>query len=124
MARKEEATKLITVESYGSIKELGGIAGPIINPTLQPVSIVEKMVAAKRRVYEVNPANLSEKVLLTLHNVHRDNFKTAVTPAVTSVAKPEAKQVKTVVADKTEEKSTGNIKDSLKGNNNSDFTKK
>lgn len=72
--------KLVTVMSAGSIRELGGIGGPIMNPCRISIDKVKRMVLAGRKVYEHNPANTDEKVLLTEDNVLANNFSSNSTP--------------------------------------------
>ena len=80
-----ELKKYVTVESTGSIPELGGISGPILNPCYLPLTVVMRLITARKKVYEVNPNNTAEKVLLTTSNVRKTHFepkKPVVKPAV------------------------------------------
>ena len=74
MKKQNEQTKLVIIKYNGNIPELGGIAGPILNPTNIPMSILIKLIMAKRNVYEVNPNNYNETVLLSAKNIRLDNF--------------------------------------------------
>ena len=74
MPKSEIAQKLIIVESIGSIGELGGISGPILNPCYVPLDTINLMLNHQRKVYEVNPKNYSEKVRLSLKNLRKQNF--------------------------------------------------
>ena len=70
----KEKTKLVTIASKGSISELGGISGPVINPCRLSVETIVKLINGHKKVYEVNPANKSERLLLNLKNVKMQNF--------------------------------------------------
>lgn len=59
----------------GPLYELGGISGPIMTPEYLPLEKVCDLVRNRKKVYEVNPANKSERVLLTVQNVRLENFK-------------------------------------------------
>ena len=87
--------KLVVIKSIGTIAELGGISGPIINPCRVDINTIVRMITAHRAVYEVNPKNKEEMVKLTLQNVMEANF-------------PESKsskaEVKAVVIEKKEDK--------------------
>ena len=96
-----ENTKLVTINSKGSLPELGGISGPVINPCKLPIETIVKLLNGHKKVYEVNPANKSERVALTLQNVRSVNFVTRKPAAKANVA-PAAK----TVAPKTEVKPT------------------
>lgn len=73
--QKVLATKKVVIMSAGIIPELGRISGPILTPQDLPIGIVQKLVNSRRRVYECNPKNTDERVLLTSSNVNADNFK-------------------------------------------------
>ena len=90
MAKKLEEQKLIVIESSGSITELGGISGPVINPCLVPISTILSMLNHHRRVYEVNPKNHNEKVRLTLKNLRTQNFKVEEVAPVIKAEPPKA----------------------------------
>ena len=68
-------TKLVTIASAGSIPELGGISGPVINPCSLPIETIVKLLNGHKKVYEVNPAKKSERVLLTLQNILSSKYK-------------------------------------------------
>lgn len=111
-----ETTKLVVIDSMGSIEELGGISGPIINPTRLPVSIITKLITSRKKVFEVNPANLSERIRLTMQNVRTVNFK-QVSPKVKANVAPSVKTDKKVsepVSPKKEEKKTEAVNDFTK----------
>lgn len=78
MARKTEIKKLITIETAGPLSELGGISGPIINPCYVELTKIVRLVNGHKKVYEVNPNNHDDKILLTLRNVREENFKKEV----------------------------------------------
>ena len=73
-----EQTKLVTIASKGSLVELGGITGPVINPCRLPVAKIVELLNGHKKVFEVNPNNKSEKIQLTLKNVKAKNFKDPV----------------------------------------------
>lgn len=85
------ATKkiLVTVSGSGAIPELGYICAPIVNPCRLDIDKVSKMVTAGRKVYAVNPNDLSERVLLTPSTVYEDVFAKKETPAPKAVKKVE-----------------------------------
>lgn len=112
---KNKKTKLVTIESYGSISELGGINGPIVHPCRLDLDVIIRMVNTNKKVFEVNPANTNEKVRLSLSNVRSENFKPVVVkPTVKAATAPKATETSKVAENKatTETKAT------------SDFTKK
>lgn len=74
MPKKVVEQKLITVNSAGTITELGGISGPVLNPCWVPIPTINVMLNHHRKVYEVNPKNYSEKVALSLKNLTKKNF--------------------------------------------------
>lgn len=127
MSAIKEKQKLIVIEWDGTIGELGGISGPVLNPTLQPMSVIIKMVYNRKNVYEVNPNDYSDRVLLNLRNVREDNFPAAKeeVKAHINIAVPDKKPVV------EEKKESTNIKDAFKESkkesvesDKSDFTKK
>lgn len=81
--KKQENVKLVTIENSGTINELGGISGPIINPCPIDISTIVHLIHGHKKVYEVNPSNPNQKVLLTLKNVNTVNF-----PQGNKVTKP------------------------------------
>lgn len=76
MPKKVVEQKLITVNSAGTITELGGISGPVLNPCWVPIPTINVMLNHHRRVYEVNPKNYNEKIPLSLKNLTKKNFDT------------------------------------------------
>ena len=69
--------KLVIVKDGGILPELGGICGPIPNPTRIPVKKIIDMIVHNRTVFECDPAdprNEEKRVKLTLVNVKQDNF--------------------------------------------------
>lgn len=68
--------KLVTIESNGPIKAMGGISGPIKTPTSVSITTIVSLINDNIVVYEVNPRNYSEKVRLTRLNINSINFKT------------------------------------------------
>lgn len=113
---RNKTQKYVTIESKGIISELGGISGPILHPTFIDLDIIVRMVNTRKKVYEVNPSNTSEKVLLTLSNVKANNFpqKKVVSATKATTAKTETK-TETKAATTTDSKTTTAT---------SDFTKK
>lgn len=107
MVYKSTDKKLITVNSSGVISELGGINGPILNPFYATIETINTMVTRHRNVYEVNPKNYKERVLLTISNYRKQNF--TVSAPVTTVKSTESKisnipvdnKKETVTTDKT-----------------------
>lgn len=118
---KAEKEKLIVVESYGSITELGGISGPILNPCRVPISTIVRMVNNHRKVYEVNPSNYSERIRLTLKNVKTDNFPTP-NVAVKANVSPVSVEGKKTESDAKGNETKTDTKEVKK--EKSDFTKK
>ena len=118
-------TKLVTIASKGSITELGGISGPIINPCRLDISTIVSLINGHKRVYEVNPANKSERILLTLKNAKAKNFPDVVNPVVTpNLAPADKKAAQTTgatTATKETSKTTGKTGDKTPKN---DFSKK
>lgn len=68
--------KLVIVKDSGPIPELSFICGPILNPTRIDIGVIAKMVGAGRTVYECNPFNTKDQVLLDITNVKSNNFTT------------------------------------------------
>ena len=116
------STKLVTIASKGTISELGGISGPIINPCKLDVVTIVSLINGHKRVYEVNPANKSERVLLTLKNVKTKNFPDVVNPVVTpNLAPADKKTVNTATVTKDTQKTSSKPNEK---NVKNDFTKK
>jgi len=67
--------KYIVVNSFGELPMLGGISGPITTPFEADIKAIIAMVNGGKKVYEVNKANPSQRVLLTRENILKDNFK-------------------------------------------------
>ena len=67
-------TKFVTIESYGPLRVLGGIMGPITSPCYLDISVIISLINSGKIVYEVNPKNTKEKVRLTIDNVLKYNF--------------------------------------------------
>ena len=99
--------QLYTVDSSGVIPFAGGINGPLSTPTVLPIDAVITMVRKGYVVYQHNPVNLSEKVLVTKDNVGKVGFKTNKAQGVTTRAlnrsiqemEKESKEKKEVIAD-------------------------
>jgi hypothetical protein len=66
--------KLCKVMTNGPIPELGYITGPVAYPCRIDLRKVVNMVQHGHKVYEVNPKNHNEQVLLTIQNVNKNNF--------------------------------------------------
>lgn len=91
-----EKKKLCLVKTNGRLPELGNIAGPILSPCKINLRTVINMVQNGKVVYEVNPKNHSQQVLLTIQNVQKNNF-----PEQEKVVMPEIKEeVKPAVVEK------------------------
>jgi ribosomal protein L12E/L44/L45/RPP1/RPP2 len=120
-----EQQKLVTVESNGTIIELGGISGPIFSPTLIPISTIVRMINSHRKVMEVNPKNTDEKVRLTLKNVRSVNFAENLNKPIKANVAPTAP---VVAANKqTQEVKKDNNNNNANGKTEAkkdDFTKK
>ena len=71
-------TKLVVIESPGKIAALGGIVGPIRTPSKISTDVLIGLVNDGKIVYELNPANHSERVRLTRMNMFTNNFKNSV----------------------------------------------
>ena len=115
----KEKTKLVTIASKGSISELGGISGPVINPCRLSVETIIKLINGHKKVYEVNPANKSERLLLNLKNVKMQNFPEKANPVVAANLAPDSK--KTTYTTKENEKAS---QKSSEKTTKSDYTKK
>lgn len=85
--------KLVTVNTSGLINELvGGICGPILTPTLISINTIYAMISNGKKVYEVNPSNRKQTILLTKSNYKTDNFNTFDTSSITAKLAEEAKR--------------------------------
>ena len=86
----EANKKYVTIGVVGMIPEIR-VNGPLKTPHYIDLEMVKAMVLHGRRVYEHNPAKPSERVLLTIENMDKDNFgkdaekEPEKTPAVESV---------------------------------------
>ena len=89
---------------YGPIVELGHILGPVYGAKLSTPTII-KLVSNGRKVYEIDPKNPNNKVLLTVANCATSPFgdTTPVVTPVAPVAKPVVELVKTIIEEKVEE---------------------
>jgi len=87
----EANKKYVTIGVVGMIPEIR-VNGPLKTPHYIDLEMVKAMVIHGRRVYEHNPAKPSERILLTIENMDKDNFgkdtrkEPEKTPAVESVA--------------------------------------
>lgn len=84
MAKKVVEQKLITVNSAGTISELGGISGPVLNPCYVPIPTITTLLNHYRVVYEVNPKNYNEKIRLSLKTLTKKNFASEDEAPITS----------------------------------------
>lgn len=84
MAKKVVEQKLITVNSAGTITELGGISGPVLNPCYVPIPTITALLNHHRVVYEVNPKNYNEKIRLSLKTLTKKNFTSEDEAPITS----------------------------------------
>lgn len=66
--------RLVKIKTNGRIAALGNIVGPITYPCMIDNRKVINMVQQGVKVYEVNPENHAEEVLLTIQNVNKNNF--------------------------------------------------
>lgn len=80
--------KLITITSGGPLPELNFITGPVLYPWYVDIETITRLVVNKRKVYEVNPENREERILLTIKNVKLQNFpviqQTTINPGIAS----------------------------------------
>jgi len=67
-------TKYVTIESPGKLPVLGGILGPVKTPCYLDIDIVVKLINMGKIVYEVNPANVKDRVRLNRSNVLKTNY--------------------------------------------------
>ena len=65
--------KLVTIATTGFISEIK-VTGPVKTPTYIKIDAVKTLVLNGRRVYEHNPSNPSEKVLLQSSTYAKVNF--------------------------------------------------
>lgn len=66
--------KLYLIDYAGPIPELNFINGPILTPSKLNIQTVGLLVKNGKRLYEVNPLNKEDRVLLTVDNFDKDNF--------------------------------------------------
>ena len=66
--------KLVIVKSNAIIPYMGGVQGPILNPFYIDLQSLIILVNKRYEIYEVNPKNKSETVLLNIGNVTKVNF--------------------------------------------------
>lgn len=69
----EANKKYVTIGVVGMIPEIR-VNGPLKTPHYIDLEMIKAMVLHGRRVYEHNPAKPSERVLLTIENMGKDNF--------------------------------------------------
>lgn len=120
MAVTLNSKKLVVIQSIGALPELGGISGPIINPSLIGVDTIVRLLNNHRAVYEVNPANLKERVRLNLKNVKRENFPPVTVQPTAKILPKNDYVVNTKEPAKEEVKHNNDYKKESKN----DFTKK
>ena len=90
---------------HGPIVELGHILGPVYGAKLATSSII-RLVSNGRKVYEIDPKNPNNKVLLTVANCSTSPFGVEIVATPTApapVVKPVVEPVKTIVEEKVEE---------------------
>ena len=129
MEKRNKKTKFVTIETNGHISELGGIAGPILHPCLVDLDLVIQMANNRKKVYEVNPNNPDEKVLLSLRNVRNENFPVYTADKKTVKPAPSISSANTTKKTETVTTTTDNKKSTTTNSNNTksdagDFTKK
>lgn len=120
--------KLYTVASNGPISCLADIQGPLTTPTKMEFIDVLNMVKKGYVVYEHNPADLTEKVRVTINNINSIKFTSSRTAAVNRRNINEEKQVvdnsmKVAVLNKDSEKKEKPEPLKAPENNNSDKAK-
>lgn len=69
----------------GPIAEMGFICGPIYNAKLT-VDQIERMVLNRRQIFEIDPANTKNKVLLTSTNYKVSPFEKKEVPIVQEIS--------------------------------------
>ena len=68
--------KYVVICSSGLIKELGNLTGPVVTPVRLSQETILKIIKSGHTVYEVNPSNHKEKILLTFMNATDKHFNT------------------------------------------------
>ena len=69
--------KLVTINTSGPIRELaGGIIGPVLTPTYISIKTIYSMISGGKKIFEVNPKNRKQTILLNKENYKKDNFNT------------------------------------------------
>lgn len=68
--------KYVVISSSGLIKELGNLTGPVVTPVRLSQETILKIIKSGHTVYEVNPSNHKEKILLTFMNATDKHFNT------------------------------------------------
>lgn len=66
--------KLCIVKSSGVLPLPGNIDGPILNPCELPIQNIITMINLGMKVYEINPKDRNQSILLTRDNVNKNNF--------------------------------------------------
>lgn len=91
-------TKLCLIKTTKTVPELYGLSGPFYDPVELSTEQIISMLNRGVLVYEVNPANRSEKIQLNRFLANRVNFKpvAAKEKAQTFVKKEENLSVKSV----------------------------
>ena len=98
----------------GPIAELGNILGPVYGSLLTTPTII-KLVSNGRKVYEIDPRNSKNKVLLTIGNCSKSVFGTnPVEEPVKKEEHPVVEIPKEVVVEKTEEVTSNDHEEILK----------
>lgn len=97
--------KYVIISSSGPIKELGNLTGPIVTPVRLSQETILKIIKSGHKVYEVNPSNHREKILLTFMNATDKHFNTKL-PSYGVIVKniPEEKPKETIPSDNEIEK--------------------
>lgn len=110
--------KLVIVKDSGPIPELSFICGPVLNPTRIDLGVIAKMVGAGRTVYECNPFNTDDRVLLDITNVKSNNFTTeTVSTKTEAVVEEKAEEVKEEVKETPVQKPQNNYQQNKKNKN-------
>ena len=121
--------KLVVIEHHGSISEMGGISGPILNPCYVDIKILNKMLNRHRLVKEVNPANPKERIVLNLRNLCTKNFpdvpkKEKLHVATAPKAKEPVKEPAKETAPAPKKEDTSMVTPKVVKQETSDFVKK
>ena len=110
----EKNKRRCDVMASGPIAELGNILGPVYGSLLTTPTII-KLVSNGRKVYEIDPRNSKNKVLLTIGNCSKSVFGTNLVEEPVKKEEPPVVEIpKEVVVEKTEEVTSNDHEEILK----------